>query len=294
MALIPLLLCLFAAVCLVWAVVGSSRVVTQVRFLPALTPADFSMPYEEVKLTAADGVAISAWLIRHAAPKGVIVMLHGYSASKADLLDIAQALFSFGAYHLLLLDGRAHGASGGRLISFGKEEWLDVRAAVDFLGSVPELKRFPIGCYGVSMGGAIGIQAAVRLHEIRALVTDSAYSDLSEVIAVSQRLKYHIPRFPLGQMAIWGIQVRLRVRMSAVSPDSMVGQVAPRPILLIHGEKDVRVSAKHAKRLYTRAREPKQIWLVPEAGHADAFYFRGEEYARRVLQFFDDGLRRET
>jgi hypothetical protein len=38
------------------------------------------------------------------------------------------------------------------------------------------------------------------------------------------------------------------------------------------------------------AREPKQIWEVPDGQHIAGITTRPEEYERRVIGFFDDAL----
>jgi hypothetical protein len=39
------------------------------------------------------------------------------------------------------------------------------------------------------------------------------------------------------------------------------------------------------------ANEPKDLWIVPGAGHCSAHYYQTEEYERRILTFFDQALR---
>jgi len=45
------------------------------------------------------------------------------------------------------------------------------------------------------------------------------------------------------------------------------------------------------QRLYAAAREPKELWLIPDAAHVDYLRTSGAEYQRRVLAFFDRALR---
>ena len=273
---------------LFWGGAGSARVVRHVRYLPSLTPADFGLPYEPARLTAGDGVPIECWKIPHSRPAGALVLLHGFGASKADLLDLAKDLHAAFPFDLLLADLRAHGGSGGRLISFGLKEVLDVQAALGALSRDPRTKGLPLGCYGVSMGGAVALLAASRCPSIRAVVADSSYADLGQAIARAQRLTYHIPRVPLGQAVLWGTEVRLGCRLGALSPERVIGQIAPRPVLIIHGGRDAGVPPEQARRLYGAARDPRQLWVVPDAEHAACFYKGREEYVRRVGGFFSD------
>ena len=44
-------------------------------------------------------------------------------------------------------------------------------------------------------------------------------------------------------------------------------KIAPRPLLLVHGNRDETVDVSHAYKLYARAGEPKQLSIVDGAGH---------------------------
>jgi fermentation-respiration switch protein FrsA (DUF1100 family) len=37
----------------------------------------------------------------------------------------------------------------------------------------------------------------------------------------------------------------------------------------VHGEKDHYFPPEHARQLYMAAREPKDLWLIPDMGHAE-------------------------
>ena len=65
--------------------------------------------------------------------------------------------------------------------------------------------------------------------------------------------------------------------------------VSPRPLLLIHGERDAIVPAHHSKLLYDAAAQPKELWLLPAAGHIHsvrdpALRPRLSDFVRRAAQ----------
>jgi len=66
-----------------------------------------------------------------------------------------------------------------------------------------------------------------------------------------------------------------------------VGRLSPRPLLIIQGGRDVYILPSEAQRLYAAAGEPKELWLVPEAGHRAVDQVDPEGYYARVLGFFD-------
>lgn len=167
---------------------------------------------------------------------------------------------------------------------------LDVEAALSYITRDPRLSPYSVGCFGISMGGAIGLLAGARFPSISALVSDSAYADLGRAIARGQWLAYHIPRVPLGQMVIWATALRLYTRMSSLNPVQAIGRISPRRILLIHGLKDRSIPPEEARILFAAAGEPKELWLVPEAEHVGCFYRERSEYVKRVVGFFQDAF----
>lgn len=202
-------------------------------------------------------------------------------------MDLARAFHLQGNFHLLLLDFRGHGASAGEQVSFGINEARDIGAVLDALLAQPEFKDLPVGCLGISMGGAIALLAAAQDSRIRAVVCEGAYADWGKAIARGIWMSYHIPRFPLGQWVIGATGIRLGRRPEELSPVRAIGKIAPRPVMIIHGLEDRSIPPEEARALFEAAREPRDLWLVPGAEHVACFYLNPEEYLRRVLGFFD-------
>ena len=275
-----------------WILFGSHRILHPIRYPPAITPKDFGLSWQSLWLKTADRVDVSIWLLRHPRPEGLLLLLHGFGSSKVELLDVAQALHACSPYHLFLMDLRGHGESGGRTATFGFREMLEVQAILDFIAQDPELKGLPIGCYGVSMGGAIALLAAARFSSILAVVSDSAYADFGKAVARVQRLTYHIPRIPLGLGTLWATEIRLGCWASALSPIQAIRRIAPRAVLIIHGMQDFTIPSEEARALFEAAGTPKELWLVPEAEHAACYYKRKEEYPLKMKEFFRDAFLR--
>jgi fermentation-respiration switch protein FrsA (DUF1100 family) len=59
---------------------------------------------------------------------------------------------------------------------------------------------------------------------------------------------------------------------------------------MIHGGADTYIKPEMARKLFDRAREPKEFWLVEGARHNQAFHLANAEYQRRVREFFDRHL----
>ena len=61
---------------------------------------------------------------------------------------------------------------------------------------------------------------------------------------------------------------------------------------MIHGGGDTYIKPEMAEAPVRACRQPKEFWLVENAKHNQALHVAGEEYERRVLEFFDRHLGR--
>jgi fermentation-respiration switch protein FrsA (DUF1100 family) len=75
-----------------------------------------------------------------------------------------------------------------------------------------------------------------------------------------------------------------------LSPEAVVANIAPTPLLIIHGTADPVVSYSHGKRLFELAREPKRLWTIEGEDHTEAFADPGSGYCKRLVAFFDEAL----
>ena len=74
-------------------------------------------------------------------------------------------------------------------------------------------------------------------------------------------------------------------------PFNDIETIAPRPLLFIAGSKAM--SVMFSKEAYAKAAEPKELYLVPEAGHVD-LYDRTELIPfSKIKAFFDRYLRND-
>jgi pimeloyl-ACP methyl ester carboxylesterase len=67
-------------------------------------------------------------------------------------------------------------------------------------------------------------------------------------------------------------------------------QALPCPVLITHGKKDWIVSYKHSMELYERARDPKELWISPEAGHTMLYHCEPSVFEARVCGFLEKHL----
>jgi fermentation-respiration switch protein FrsA (DUF1100 family) len=266
-------------------VVGAVSGTTAVRLLrpPRGQPWSASVG-EPVAFRARDGLRIAGRFFPHAEPAAAVVICHGFWSHSYALLGGAQALHAAG-YAVLLFDFRAHGLSDGRLSSIGHHETNDLLGAVDYLLTRPEVLPDRVAVLGYSMGGAVALLAAAQHPGIRAVIADSAYASLGRALRRGLQLSCRLPSFPFRIVTLRLGERLLGIQADTVTTVQAIAAIAPRPVFLIHGAVDDLIPVSDAETLFAAAGEPKQLWIVPNAGHAAAYLVATEEYGRRVLAF---------
>ena len=282
---------LFLIACWTWII--SAALFLRNTVLPRVpilqTPGACGLPAQPVRFDAADGMRLEGWKIPGHPDRPWIIGCHGLGASRADLLEIAAGLHQAG-FNVFLFDFRAHGASAGRVTSFGWREQRDLEGALAFLGQQPDAPPRPYGLYGLSMGAAVGLMVAARDERIGAVAADSPYTDLKASLGHHLTLMYPLPRVPFVWFVLATYRLRFGVWPSRMSPLEAVATLSPRPLLLIQGEQDPRMPLEAAKKLFEKAREPKTLWVIRGTGHLQGFAANPQAYLDHLTSFFNSSL----
>jgi pimeloyl-ACP methyl ester carboxylesterase len=265
----------------VWLVAGIGRKV-------ARGPASIWPDHEEVEFPSREpGLHLRGWLFRSgSAPGPSFVFVSGFAANRVDAGwgtdDLARRLLRRG-YDVLLFDNRSRGESGGRICTYGHREAADLLGAVDFM----EAHGYPaeqMTIVGGSLGGAIVILAAADLSHVGALVADSAFADMREMIERSRDEHPVITRI-IGPGIATAHRLLFGIRHD-ISPRDRVAQLPDRAFFFIHGSEDAIVPPAHARELAAASANPgTRCWIVPGAGHLNAFATDPDGYLDRLLEF---------
>jgi len=289
--LIELLIAAFTVVILIAGAIGlyGSQQMIKRRTPDVRTdPTDYGLSYEEVAFQSRDGLTLRGWFIPADEPRGTIVFCHGHAGSMDPDIEYAPA-FHANRYNVLMFDLRGHGRSEGQRVSMGYHERLDLLGVVDYLRS-RGIDR--VGVLGFSMGGAVAISTAPQSEAIRAVVSDGGFAQLGNAIASALRER-GLPSWVaalVGPLIICLASLRLGSWLPRADPTRWVDRITPRALLIIHGGLDRYVSLTEVQKLYAKAGEPKELWVVPEAGHRMVDKQRPDEYRARLLAFFDRWL----
>jgi pimeloyl-ACP methyl ester carboxylesterase len=220
-------------------------------------------------LLTEDRVRIDAHHDPGPAPLGIVVA-HGLTGSwrRPAVRRAATALSRVGG--VVSFDFRGHGRSGGHS-TVGDREVLDLAAAV---GWARRLGYQRIATLGFSMGAAVALRHAA-----------TSRAGLAAVVAISGPSRWYYRDTVAMRRVHWLIEKRLgrltgrvlrRTRIAATGwqpvpepPDAAAARISPTPLLVVHGDADDLLPVEHAHALFTAARQPKQLWIVPGFGHAE-------------------------
>jgi len=215
--------------------------------------------------------------------RAAIVLAHGTGADRSSLVSETRLLAAAG-FGVLAIDFPGQGASAGQT-RWGKKERDALTAAVDWLSGRAEVDATRIGGFGLSIGGYILLQAATTETRLRAIVLASTPADMQEEVRISSSRWGVLSALP----AVWALR-RSGMPYRELLPRDVIGSISPRAIFLVGGEYDGWVPPATARELFAAAREPKQLWVVPGAGHSNFAEIAPREYADRLSRFFTEHL----
>ena len=187
---------------------------------------------------------------------------------------------------VVTLDVRGHGDSGGAF-SFGRREPADVAALARWLRGRYQL----VGGLGFSFGGYNTAVAAARERPFDAVALVAAPRNLFllDHNFLTRGLLRSLP-LALRRKRRW-TQLSPAALRRPSPPQRLVHRIAPTPLLIAHGTADWLIPVKHARALYARAGEPKQLVLLEGALHAENILADDPEpLLLPLLEFFDREL----
>lgn len=221
------------------------------------------------------------------------IFVHGNSMTRGDGLRMLPTAVEAGMPALVITyrnDGGAPEDPGGRL-TYGKHEWRDVEAAVQYALNEGASS---VVIEGMSMGG--GIVTAFLLEselatKVAGVILDAPMLDFDAAVehqAKEERLPLVGLPLPgtLVSTAEWLAGRRFGVDWDYLDYLDRAGELDA-PILLIHGGDDDDVPLATSERLAeARPDLVRDFYVAEGAGHAESWNADPEEYRRRMLAFF--------
>jgi fermentation-respiration switch protein FrsA (DUF1100 family) len=240
--------------------------------------------FENVTLTAHDGVELAAW---YAPPENgaAILLVHGSGDSREGLRPYAELLAGAG-FGVLAVDMRGHGESGGTSNRYGWGAVPDVATALDYLQAQPDVRA--IGGLGLSLGAETVLAAAGANPAMRAVVSEGAtFRSLEDYVSLPANQS--LVRNFTSRVLFLAVQVFGGTPPPTPSVLDWVTAATTTDFLFIANGNDpdeVDFTALYA----AAAGERAEAWVIPDAGHIQGLARHPDEYAQRVIVFFEDSL----
>ena len=250
------------------------------------TPAEIGLVAEDVTFDA-DIKGLKGWYIPAVNPTTkCIIFQHGHGGNKSQFL--AEFVpWMHAKYNVLTFDFRGCGLSPKAPSSLGYFETEEVKAAI---GLARSKGNDSIGLMGISMGAASVLNAGADDPTIKGVVEDCSFADFYHAFypRIVNR-KYPLPA-PVALAIEKTLELQLRAPVGQAGPLKRIQKWAGRPILFIHGDADKDTTPGNAELLFKAASEPKTLWMVKGADHADSHKVAPVEYEKRVMDFWEKAL----
>lgn len=261
-------------------------------------------------------------------PRPIAMLCHGLRADRKVFMPAFAEEFVRAGYVAMIPDYRGFGESEGprhRLISRERED--DIINAITFLGLQPEVDPNRIGLFGISYGGATAIGVAARDPRVLCVVSVVTFGDGDRWMRNSRRLwEYYrlretverdrqrrvmtgaseyvdfseilLPTPPEEELYKGQDLAALRITLPletaddimSYHPERVVHEIAPRPLLLVAGDKDYLVGWEESCRLYELAKDPKELIILPGMSHYQVYSVGFRPTIEAALRTFRQAL----
>jgi pimeloyl-ACP methyl ester carboxylesterase len=269
---------------------------------------------EEIQFRAVDGHGLCGVVLHgdHGGhPKGMIVFAHEFGNDRSSCLRYSTPLLAAG-YDIFAFDFRGHGASPPEQ-GYRPRQWPSDRERADMLGAIAFIGSWleqrgrsrDVGLFGISRGGGAAILASLGIESVKAIATDGVFSSDSTMEFLMRRFatifakirivaENHPPTF--WRFLRWLLFRECRRKFGCQFPSvrKAIVKLHRKPMFFIHGERDSYIPIAQSQALYNIAQGPKDLWIVPGAAHNRSIFVQPEEYASRILRFYDKYLSQEV
>jgi fermentation-respiration switch protein FrsA (DUF1100 family) len=231
------------------------------------TPESAGLPYEDVYFSSADGTRLHGWFIPAVGEtKGVVLHVHGNTGNISSSLPVI-AWLPGKNYAVFTFDYRGYGFSDDKSPT-PKGLMEDTQSAIAYLQRRNDIDTRKLLIFAQSLGGnnAVAAVAEGRKEGIAGIALDATFYSYKAIAN---------DRFP-------GAGLLFSDRYSACQ---LIQNLAPIPLLFLHGDNDPVIPWQHSQKLFEAAEPPKQFHTVPGGGHLSSW----DDPALRaeLLKFFE-------
>ncbi len=201
-----------------------------------------------------------------------VIILHGIPRAKPapgdqSYRDMA-ARFAGSGFAAVVFNFRGAGGSDGDISMRG---WVhDLSSVLDFTSGVSQVLHDRIALLGFSAGGSVAIRVAAEDKRVAAVASVSSPAEFTFVGDTMPAAEWAAHFKEIGLIRSEGFPPSIEQweqEFKDMEPKKWIGKIAPRPVLIMHGQEDEVIPVHHAKELHHAAGEPKDLVLIPGGKH---------------------------
>lgn len=252
----------------------------------AFFPNDFGLSAEEFSIPISGRGTIRGWFIAQPSSPNTLVLTHGFAMNKGDILKRTYPLAQL--CNLCYFDFLGSGESQGKT-QVGYSETNDILHVINFLKEHKPQASRRIALYGLSQGAGAAVRYTANHPEIACLIAEATYYSFWDVARRWIWKRTKTPYFPTVYGYLRLKEWKLHCRLDDLAPKNTAQRVVV-PTLLIHGEKDTISPVNNSHKIMALLAGPKELWIVPSAGHTSCAREAGPAYTQRISAFIKKHL----
>jgi pimeloyl-ACP methyl ester carboxylesterase len=220
-----------------------------------------------------------------AAPRGTVILLHGYGVAQFSMAPWAIRLAQDG-WRCVLLDLRGHGDSTGKRVYFTVEETNDLGQLLETLSRDKELVQ-PVSLMGESYGAVLALRMKTVDPQIQSIVAIAPYASFSNaVMNIREQYCDVVPKW-MVKSGIKKLPGLLKIQPNEFDTTTVLRRKPVRALIIAGTEDDI-APPSEVQKVYTLAAPGSEFIVVPDATHeALTYYFKDLEPV--VLPWLDEG-----
>ena len=262
---------------------------------------DYSTPTFQIPV-GTDGSLVSCLLRPQGTIHGLVIFCPELHGDRWTALNYTSAIIQAG---FAVLSFEFRDTNDNELQTDTPRHWVtesevgDIEAVLQFVNADPELRKLPLGIFGVSRGGSAAIVAACRFPQISSVVTDGAYSTMGMLRSfISRYSRFVVPDWFFNRLPAWHVELTLRqaVRYSEKKCGcrdvdlEVESRNFRQPILLLSGKRDSYVTPAVTWHLADCLDALESVWIVGRAKHNKSREVAQDEYDDRVIDHLHQTL----
>lgn len=221
---------------------------------------------EEIRFETEDSITIHGLYWKAKPGRPTILFFHGNAQTVFEWSLVRQDLAPLDC-GLFLIDYPGYGKSSG--IPTEGALYESGKGALNWLVNHENIPLEQIIVFGKSLGGGVATRTVLGKN-VKGLVLESTFCSIPSVAKIllpmlPERAVFKTERYD-NQKRIISIQV---------------------PIIVIHGRLDNIVPAREGQKLFELANEPKELFMIDNAGHNDASMVAGSSYHEKLNSWLD-------